>query len=216
MYGNKEQEKYIDAETLKKLLMKGDEDEFMMGGGVITMTPNNHIYFYCDVLPDSVLKLNNVMIQTMKEALADAATKGREPDPLHIHINSPGGIVSAGFIGYDTIIEIGKRINLYTHVEGNCSSAATLLSIAGTKRYITPSSTMLIHELSTFIGGKLSEITTEYHNSLKVEKRIEEIYMKHTKLEKEELQDLLKKDVLLTAEEALEKGMVDSIETIIF
>ena len=75
---------------------------------------------------------------------------------------------------------------------------------------------MLIHELSTFIGGKLSEITQDYKNSILVENKIEEIYMRHTKLEKEELQDLLKRDVLLSAEDALKKGMVDEIKTVVF
>ena len=215
MYG-KENEKVIDPEMLKKILLKGDDDEFMMGDvGTITMMPGN-IFFYADIIPSSVLKLNTILLQMMKENLGDAASRGKEPDPINLHINSPGGIVSAGFIGYDTIIEIGKRVSIHTIVEGNCSSAATLLSIAGNKRFITPYSTMLIHELSTFIGGKLSEITQDYKNSILVENKIEEIYMRHTKLEKEELQDLLKKDVLLSAEDALEKGMVDEIKTVVF
>ena len=215
---NRDQEKYVDAETLRKILMGGkDDDEFSMGGiGTISTAPCSHIYFYCDVVPESILKLNNVMIQMMKDNLGDAASKGKEPDPINLHINSPGGIVSAGFIGYDTIIEIGKRVAVHTIVEGNCSSAATLLSIAGNKRFITPYSTMLIHELSTFIGGKLSELTQDYKNSILVENKIEEIYLRHTKLQKEELQDLLKRDVLLGAEDALEKGMVDEIKTIVF
>ena len=216
MYGNKEQEKYIDAETLKKLLMKGDEDEFMTGGGVITMTPNNHIYFYCDVLPDSVLKLNNVLVQMMKESLSEAATKGRIPDPIHLHIQSNGGLVSAGFIGYDVITEINKFVDVHTHIDGYAASAATLLSVAGKKRFMTPSSTVLIHELSTYIGGKLSEITNEYANCKLIENKLEEIYLRHTKFKKEELQELLKKDVLLDAEKALEKSLVDEIKTVVF
>ena len=218
MCRNKDNERVIDADMLKKILLKGEDDEFAMGGiGTITMTPHSHIYFYCDVVPESVLKLNNVLIQLVKENLSEAAAKGLEkPDPINIHINSPGGIVSAGFIGYDVIQELTKRIDIISYVEGNCSSAATLISIGASKRYITPSSTMLIHELSTFIGGKLSDITTEYSNCKLVEGIIENIYLKHTKIQKEELQDLLKKDILLTAEDCVVKGLVDEIKTSIF
>jgi ATP-dependent Clp protease protease subunit len=131
-------------------------------------------------------------------------------------MNSPGGIASAGFVGYDLISELTNKLEIRSYVEGNCSSAATLLSIGASKRYITPSSTMLIHELSTFIGGKLSEITTEFENCKKVEAIIENIYLKHTKIKKEELEVLLRKDVLLTAEDCLEKGLVDEIKTSIF
>ena len=214
---SRDQEKYIDPEMLKKILMGGkDDDEFMMGDiGTISML-QNHIYFYADIVPSSVLKLNNVLMQLMREQLGEAASRDKPVEPIHIHINSPGGIVSAGFIGYDTIIEIGKRVPLYTHVEGNCSSAGTLLSIAGTKRFITPYSTMLIHELSTFIGGKLSEISQDYRNSILIENKIEEIYLRHSKISKEDLQDLLKRDVLLSAEDALEKGLVDEIKTVVF
>lgn len=215
----KEQERMIDAETLRKLLMGGkDDDEFSMGNiGTITMAPHSHIYFYCDVVPESILKLNTVMIQMAKENLSDAAARGIEtPDPINLHINSPGGIASAGFVGYDLISELTNKLEIRSYVEGNCSSAATLLSIGASKRYITPSSTMLIHELSTFIGGKLSEITTEFENCKKVEAIIENIYLKHTKIKKEELKELLRKDVLLTAEDCLEKGLVDEIKTSIF
>ena len=215
----KEQERMIDAETLRKILMGGkDDDEFSMGNiGTITMAPHSHIYFYCDVVPESILKLNTVMIQMAKENLSEAAARGAEnPDPINLHINSPGGIASAGFVGYDLINELTNKLEIRSYVEGNCSSAATLLSIGASKRYITPSSTMLIHELSTFIGGKLSEITTEFENCKKVEAIIENIYLKHTKIKKEELKELLRKDVLLTAEDCLEKGLVDEIKTSIF
>ncbi len=218
MFG-KEQERVIDAETLRKILMGGkDDDEFSMGNiGTITMAPHSHIYFYCDVVPESILKLNTVMIQMAKENLSEAAARGAEtPDPINLHINSPGGIASAGFVGYDLIQELTGKLEIRSFVEGNCSSAATLLSIGASKRYITPSSTMLIHELSTFIGGKLSEITTEFENCKKVEAIIENIYLKHTKIKKEELDELLRKDVLLTAEDCLEKGLVDEIKTSIF
>ncbi len=217
---NRDQEKYIDPEMLKKILMGGkDDDEFSMGGiGTISTAPQSHIYFYCDVVPESILKLNNVMIQMAKENLSDAAAKGKfdNPDPINLHINSQGGLVSAGFIGYDLIQELSTKIKIYSFVEGNCSSAATLLSVGASKRYITPSSTMLIHELSTFIGGKFSEILTEFHNCERVESIIENIYLKHTKIQKEELEELLRKDVLLTSEECIEKGLVDEIKTSIF
>ena len=217
MFGKDMDKMTIDPETLKKILLKGDDDEFITNSGVITLAPNSHVYFYCDVLPDSILKLNSVLIQLAKENLADAASKNKDkPEPINLHIQSNGGLCSAGFIGYDVIRAISQKIEIYSFIEGYAASAATLLSVGCSKRYITESSNMLIHELSTFIGGKLSEITQDYHNSLKIQNRIEEIYIRHSKMEKDELQELLKKDVLLTAEESISKGLVDEIKTSIF
>lgn len=214
---HKEEKFLIDPEVFKKLLGKGgDEEEFTTDCGVITVCPNSNIYFYAEVVPQTILKLNNILIQIMKENLADGITKNHEPDPIYLHINSPGGLCSAGFLGYDTIIEVSKRIKVNTIIEGLAASAATLLSIAGSHRMITPSSDILIHEVSTWMGGKASEITEEYKNVMKIQNRLEDIYLKHTKFEKEELQELLKKDRLLFAEEALEKNLVDEIKTSIF
>ena len=206
----------IDPDVLKKILGKGDEEEFTTEGGVISVCPNANVYFYAEIIPQTILKLNNILIQLMKENLAEGITKDREPDPIYLHINSPGGLCSAGFLGYDTIIEVKKRVNVITAIEGHAASAATLLSIAGSKRLITPSSDMLIHELSTWLGGRASEITEEYRNMMKIQTRLENIYLSHSKFEKEELQELLKKDRLLSAEEALEKGLVDEIKMSIF
>ncbi len=218
MYNSHDQEKYIDPEMLKKLLLKGDDDEFMIGNiGTITMAPNSHVYFYCDVVPESILKLNNVLVQMAKENLSDAASKGKDtPDPIHIHIQSNGGLCSSGFIGYDIIQEISKKVKTISFVEGYAASAATLLSVGCTERYISASSTLLIHELSTYVGGKLSELLQEYSNCRKVEDILENIYLKHTKIEKEELQSMLKKDILLTAEECVAKGICDDVKTSIF
>ncbi len=210
------EEKILDLDALKKVL-RVEDDEFVTNSGVITVTPNANIYFYCEVVPESILKLNTLLIQTAKENLSEMASKGKDKaDPIHLHINSPGGLCSAGFIGYDTITEICKKVDVFSYVEGYVASAASLLTVGCSKRYITPSSNMLIHELSTFIGGRLSEITQDYHNSLLIQNKIEEIYLNHTKFEKEELEELLKKDKLLSAEEAITYGLVDEIKTSIF
>lgn len=215
---NRDQEKYIDPETLRKLLLGNKEDdEFMMGDiGTISLTPNSHIFFYADIVPSSVLKLTNVLVQQARDNLAESAARDREVEPLHLHISSPGGLASSGFVGYDTIIELQKRIPIFSYIEGHVASAATLLSIAATKRFITPNSDMLIHEISSWVGGKISQISEEYRNLRKMQDKLEEIYLKHSKLEKEALQEILKRDTLLTSEEALEYGLVDEIKTSIF
>lgn len=215
----KEEKMALDPEMLKKILLKGgDDEEFTMGGiGTISMAPNSHIYFYCDVVPESILKLNNVLVQMAKENLSEMVSKGKDvPDPISIHIQSDGGLCSAGFIGYDVIQEISKKVKTISYVEGYAASAATLLTVGCTERYISPSSTLLVHELSSYMGGKLSEMLQEYSNCKKVEEILESIYLKHTKIQKEDLEKLLKKDVLLTAEECIEKGICDDIRTSIF
>ena len=90
--------------------------------------------------------------------------------PLFLHIYSPGGDVHAGLSLYDFINEYTNTIPVYTVVEGIAASAATIISIAGTKRFITPNSYMLIHQLSTFFGGNFEQIKDEFGNCEKIMK----------------------------------------------
>jgi len=68
---------------------------------------------------------------------------------------------------------------------------------------------MLIHELRSGIWGKMTAIDEEYKNLQKLMKHIIKIYKKNTNLEKEELENILKKDLIWNVKECIEKGLVD-------
>lgn len=191
-------------------LFKQDEDPLIY-------IKNNHLYFHTDVSEESVDKIKKLMRQywiKIKQIKNIHECVEFKPKPLYLHIFSPGGCVYSGFNLYDYIIEYKKQIPVYTIVEGMAASAATFISIAGTKRYISPNSYMLIHQLSTFIGGNFEQIQDGYDNSKKSMDKIMEIYKAHTKINKKKIPNILKHDLNWDAEECLTYGLVDEIKLI--
>ena len=178
---------------------------------------NNHLYFHTDVSEqsiDEVKKLMRTYWNKCNVILKSHNCVEFKPKPLYIHIFSPGGCAYSGFSLYDFIIEYKKKIPVYTIVEGRAASAATIISVAGTKRFITPNSYILIHQLSTFFGGNFEQIQDEFENSKKCMDKIMEIYKSHTKINKKKLVGILKHDLNLNADECVANGLVDEIKLI--
>lgn len=207
----------IPVDVLKKI-SGGDmcDDEFIMPqiNSDITVI-QNHVYFHTDVTPSTILKLKNELMRIVKSNIGYAVTTDTTVEPVYLHLSSPGGYVHEGLAAYDYISAINKKVPVITIVEGNVASAATLISIAGFKRYITPNSFMLIHEIRSWFYGQFTKITEEYSNLCKLQDTVNNIYLKHTKYNEEELKTLVNKDIILNAEECLEHGLVDEIKTII-
>lgn len=205
-------------QTLQRLLkkMNVEEDGDLENIGDEISIIQNHIYFYSLITPNSILKLITEMSRMCKEHLGYAASKARPVEEINLHIQSPGGVASSGFVAYDYICKFNEQVPIYTHIEGTVASAATLLTICGAKRFITPSSTILIHEPRAWISGKASAITDEYQNLQKVISIVENIYLKHSKINLEDLRKILERDIHFTASEALNLGLVDEISTTFF
>jgi ATP-dependent Clp protease, protease subunit len=129
--------------------------------------------------------------------------------PIIIHINSPGGTVFSAFATVDTIINC--RVKIITIIEGVASSAASLISIVADKRYITKNSFIMIHELSDSINGKFKTIKEEFLNDKLLLRTMKNIYLKNTKLKKNDLDIDIANKLYWTADTALEKGFVDKI-----
>ena len=77
-----------------------------------------------------------------------------------------------------------SKIPIYTIIEGRAASAATFMSIAGKKRYITENSVLLIHQLSSGMWGKMSELEDELENNKFFMEKIYSIYSKYTTIPK--------------------------------
>jgi ATP-dependent Clp protease protease subunit len=105
------------------------------------------------------------------------------------------------------------RVPFYTIVEGATASAGTLISIVGKRRFITPKSSMLIHQLSAGVWGKMSEIEDEFQNLQEMMTQIRNIYKEHSRVPKKELNELLRHDIWWDAEKSLSYGLVDEIWT---
>ena len=132
-----------------------------------------------------------------------------EPPPIRLYINSGGGSITAGIASMDTISRC--KVPVYTYVDGFCASAATFLSAVGVKRFMSRNSYMLIHQLSSQLWGKYSEIEDEKKNLDLMMETIRNVYTEHTKVPTEELDEILKHDLLWDAKKCLEYGLIDEV-----
>ena len=173
----------------------------------------NHVYFYNSVNTKNILVLNSELKNLANSILSESIIKEIPPAPIHLHIQSGGGSLHSGFSAMDNIIDIKNRgVPVYTHIEGAAASAATLMSVVGTKRFMTPHSFILIHELSSFVFGKFSRMIDDWKNCEAFMKMMKEIYKEYTKISEEELEEILKHDIYWDATSALSKGLIDEIK----
>lgn len=171
---------------------------------------DNRIYFYSEIDRSSILILNKTLRTLSNDHISQMNIKQIDkPNPIFLHISSYGGSIFAGLAGMDEILKCS--VPVYTIVDGCCASAATFLSVVGTKRYINKNAYMLIHQLSSVMWGKYAEFKDEMDNLDKLMKQIKLIYKKYTKVPQDKLDEILKHDLWFTAEECLAYGLVDEI-----
>lgn len=176
------------------------------------ISKENHIYFFAGVSKESVYNMNEHIIkinENFKSLERKNPTIKMQPKPIYLHINSFGGSIFAAFTAIDFIQQ--SNIPVYTIIEGATASAGTLISIVGKKRFIRPNACMLIHQLSSWFGGKMTAIEDEYQNLKMIEDRIKNFYLKHTKITPSIVEDLLKHDLWWDCDKCLEYGLVDII-----
>jgi len=130
---------------------------------------------------------------------------------IAMYINSPGGVVTAGLAIYDTMQYI--RPSIQTLCVGQAASAATLLLCAGQKgaRHSLPNSRLLVHQPSASFYGQAADIARHAQEVIKLKRRLNEIYAKHTGQSVEAVEKALDRDTYMTAEEAKAFGLVDNV-----
>lgn len=172
---------------------------------------DNHIYFHSAVSKESVYKLNDLIIKINKDVKKlinnNSSMVEMSPKPIYLHINSYGGGVFAAFAAIDFITN--SEIPIHTIIEGASASAATLMSVVGKKRYMTKHASMLIHQLSSWTGGKMNEIEDEFKNLEEMMDNIYDIYLSNTKLKKKDLVNYLKHDRWWNFEKCRKLGLID-------
>lgn len=172
---------------------------------------DNTIHFYSDVSTVSCAELNR-LLREIDSKLQQSAVVINNPTYtpiIHLRINSYGGEVLAGISTVDTIRSLKSKV--WTYVEGSAASAATLISVAGHRRFVGKHSLMLIHQLSAFISGTFEQLTDEHENNKRLMNLIKGIYKQYTKFPMRELEAILKRDIWLDAESCLKYGLVDEI-----
>ena len=130
---------------------------------------------------------------------------------ISMYINSPGGIVTAGLAIYDTMQYI--RPSVQTYCVGQAASAASLLLMAGKKgeRYGLPNSRILVHQPSASYYGQAADIARHAQEIVKLKRRLNEIYAKHTGQSVEAVEKALDRDTYMNAEEAKAFGLIDTV-----
>jgi len=175
-----------------------------------TTTQGNKIYFYSDVSKESVLSLNKQIDELSKQMKIIQLTYNTPiPPPIELHICSDGGDVFASMASVDKIMN--NDIPIHTYCEGVVASAATLLSVVGAKRFISKSSCMLIHQVSSGLWGNYMEFKDEIKNLDLIMTLIKSTYLKKSKYKAKELDKILAHDLFFSAEECLKHGLVDVI-----
>jgi ATP-dependent Clp protease protease subunit len=151
---------------------------------------------------------NDVMAQLM-------VLESTDPDrDITIYINSPGGSFTALTAIYDTMQYV--RPDIMTVCMGQAASAAAVLLAAGTpgKRVALPNSRIIIHQPATEGGyGAGSDIEIQAREILRMRALLEEMISKHTGRDVSQVRKDIDRDKILTAEEAKEYGLIDSVLT---
>jgi ATP-dependent Clp protease protease subunit len=130
-------------------------------------------------------------------------------EPISLEINSPGGWVTYGFSIIDTILSIEAPV--HTIISGEACSMAAMISIVGKKRFITPNGFWMQHSTQDLLSGNVNNIKDQAGFVIKLEKHMNEILKKYTKLNQRQLTQIRNGQLWLFAEDALKYGIVDRI-----
>ncbi|MFN3782054.1 MAG: ATP-dependent Clp endopeptidase proteolytic subunit ClpP [Candidatus Kapaibacteriota bacterium] len=130
---------------------------------------------------------------------------------IHLYINSPGGSVTAGLAIYDTMQYVAPDV--VTICIGMAASMAQVLLCAGTpgKRYALPHSRILMHQPTGGTQGQSTDIEIYTREMLRIRDMLYEIIAKHTNKDIEKIRKDADRDYYMSAQEALEYGIIDKI-----
>jgi ATP-dependent Clp protease protease subunit len=130
---------------------------------------------------------------------------------ISMYINSPGGVVTSGLAIYDTMQYVRPAVS--TLCVGQAASMGSLLLAAGEKgmRFATPNARVMVHQPSGGFQGQASDIQRHAEDIIKVKRRLNEIYVRHTGRSYDEIEQTLDRDHFMSAEEAKEFGIIDEV-----
>ena len=171
---------------------------------------------YSRLLKERVIMLNGPIEDHMANLIVaqllflESEDTGKD---ISLFINSPGGVVTAGMSIYDTMQFI--KPNVATFVLGQACSMGSLLAQAGAagKRHMLPNARHMIHQPSGGAGGQATDMEIQVTEILKMKKNLTNIYVKHNSKGKtyEQLAADMERDKFMSAEEALEYGLIDKV-----
>ena len=164
---------------------------------------NDRIIMLCDEVNDATASL--VVAQLLY-------LEGQDPDKdISFYINSPGGSVTAGMAIYDTMQYI--KCDVSTICIGMAASMGAFLLAAGAKgkRMALPNSEIMIHQPSGGAQGQVTDIEIHAERLIRIQKHLNEILAERTGKTLEETIKATERDNFLSAQEALEYGIIDKV-----
>ncbi|KAJ0345633.1 hypothetical protein COL154_013939 [Colletotrichum chrysophilum] len=130
---------------------------------------------------------------------------------ISMYINSPGGVVTSGLAIYDTMQFIRPPVS--TLCTGQAASMGSLLLTAGEKdmRFSLPNAPIMVHQPSGGFQGQASDIERHAQDIIKLKRRLNEVYVKHTGKSYDEIEKTLDPHHFMTADEAKDFGLIDKV-----
>lgn len=171
---------------------------------------------YSRLLKDRIIFLGEEVNETTASLVVAQLLFLESEDPnkdIHLYINSPGGMVTAGLAIYDTMQYI--KCDVSTICIGLAASMGAFLLAGGAKgkRYALPNAEIMIHQPSGGAKGQATEIQIAAENILKTKKRLNEILAANTGKPYETIAADTERDNYMSAQEAAEYGLIDSVIT---
>ena len=170
---------------------------------------------YSRLLKDSIIFIGTPIEDSIANVVIAQMLFLEAEDPdrdIVLYINSPGGSISAGLAVYDTMQFI--KPDVQTYCIGQAASMAAVLLAAGTpgKRFSLPNSRIVIHQpLMSGLAGQASDIDIHAREILRMRSRLNALLASHTGQQLKRIEKDTERDYIMTADEALEYGIIDEV-----
>ena len=130
-------------------------------------------------------------------------------EDIYLYINSPGGSITSGMSIYDTMNFVSSKV--ITIGLGMCASMAAFLLSSGNTRLALPNTEIMIHQPIGGAQGQATDIKIAAERIIKLKEKLNKILAKNTKQDIKKIAEDTERDNFLSADEALEYGLIDKI-----
>lgn len=169
---------------------------------------------YSRLLLDRIVLIN----REFDDRLANLVTaqllflESQDPEkPIHIYINSPGGVITSGMAIYDTMQLVRPKVT--TTVIGQAASMGAVILLAGEKgeRRALPNARIMIHQPSGGSRGVSTDIEIQTREMIRVRENLYEVMARHTGRTVDEIVAACDRDNFMSPEEAKDFGIIDAV-----
>lgn len=175
---------------------------------------DNEIYFTGSINKNTIAVIIKKITEIINDKKDEHFDEEKKLSICYI-VDSPGGCVTSVLKFVDFLNIIRSKYNYIEFISigtGLIASAGTIMCAVADKRYITSNSYAMIHELSSGNIGKFTHLVSHTKYLQQMHDKLVDIYLTKSKMEKDEIEKLLKNESWFNANEYLEKGLVDEIK----